>query len=135
LILAKHAGRLDPPIAPWLHRVALNLARSVLRSRRSRERVHREAPRVSPSDAPDVGGEIDAALAALPERERSAITLFHLEGRQVEEVAQLMGRPVGTVCWWLSRGRERLRLQFSRRGVAVSATFLLSALGGLGAVE
>jgi len=142
LILARNAGRLDQPIAPWLHRVALNLSRTAARNRRLRERHHRQAAPAMITTAPPAAApaerfsdEIDAALAALPSGERHAITLYHLEHRPVEEVAQLIGRPVGTVCSWLARGRERLRRQLVRRGVAMPMALLLSALGGLNASE
>ncbi len=137
IVLARSAVRtvLRPPLGPWLHRVALNLARNALRDRRSRERIKREAQSMpQPTPAQDLfNAEIDAALVSLPERERIAITLFHLEGHSVEQVAQVVGRPVGTVCRWLSTGRERLRHHLVRHGVPVSAVFLISALGSLSA--
>ena len=45
----------------------------------------------------------------LPERYRVPIVLCDLEGHSCEEAARRMGRPIGTVKSWRSRGRERLR--------------------------
>src|SRR5271163_18476 len=81
LILARKAARIDATrtLAPWLHRVAIDLARDARKSRQSRERHHREAAAMTRHavDAPFTD-ELDAALLELPERERSAIVLFHL---------------------------------------------------------
>ncbi len=138
LVLARKAHAIDArrTLGPWLHRVAIDLARDALRSRHSRERINREAaPMSDPAPPPALTGEIDAALAELPERERVAITLFHLEGRTVEEVAGLLDRPVGTVCSWLSRGRDRRRSLLRHRGEALPVTALVASLGSLGATE
>ena len=72
--------------------------------------------------------QIDDALAALPERQRACLVLHHLEGLPVTQVAVRLGSPEGSVCQWLSRGRERLRQILERRGVAVSAALLLTLL-------
>ncbi len=138
LILARKAARIDATKthAPWLHRVAIDVARDVRRSRLSRERRHLEAAAMMRYPVDDAFTEaLDAALCTLPERERSAIVLFHLEGRPLAEVAQLLNRPVGTVGVWLHRGRERLGALLRRRGVALSASALLAGMVSLPAAE
>ena len=50
-----------------------------------------------------------AALMGLPERERGLLMLRHFGGHSVAEIAQIVGRPVGTVTKQLSRGYTRLR--------------------------
>jgi Sigma-70, region 4 len=57
----------------------------------------------------------------LPERYRVVIVLCDLEGHTCEEVARRMGRPVGTVKSWRSRGRERLRQRLVRSGLTLGA--------------
>lgn len=49
------------------------------------------------------------ALAQLPEDQRRALELKHLEGRSVEEVAQALERSVPGAAGLLRRGLERLR--------------------------
>jgi len=49
------------------------------------------------------------ALDELPEEQRTVILLAGLEGLSYEDVAYVVGVPVGTVMSRLSRGRERLR--------------------------
>jgi RNA polymerase sigma-70 factor (ECF subfamily) len=53
--------------------------------------------------------DLDRGLARLPEEQRTVILLVGLEGMSYEEVAEVVGVPVGTVRSRLSRGREMLR--------------------------
>lgn len=53
--------------------------------------------------------DITAALAALPEEQRSVILLVGLEGLTYAEAASVADVPVGTVMSRLARGREKLR--------------------------
>jgi RNA polymerase sigma-70 factor (ECF subfamily) len=53
--------------------------------------------------------DLERALAQLPEEQRTVILLVGLEGMRYEEVAEIIGVPVGTVRSRLSRGREALR--------------------------
>lgn len=53
--------------------------------------------------------DLERAIGKLPEEQRSVILLVGLEGMRYEEVAEVLGVPVGTVRSRLSRGREALR--------------------------
>jgi RNA polymerase sigma-70 factor, ECF subfamily len=53
--------------------------------------------------------DLERALAALPEEQRSVIMLVGLEGMRYDEAASLVNLPVGTVRSRVSRGRETLR--------------------------
>lgn len=53
--------------------------------------------------------DLERALAKLPEEQRSVVLLVGLEGMRYEEVAAVLGVPVGTIRSRLSRGREALR--------------------------
>ncbi|HVJ53315.1 MAG TPA: sigma-70 family RNA polymerase sigma factor [Aliidongia sp.] len=53
--------------------------------------------------------DMERALGMLPEEQRTVILLVGLEGMRYEEVAEILGVPVGTVRSRLSRGRETLR--------------------------
>ncbi len=50
-----------------------------------------------------------AAIEALPEKYRTVITLYHLQGRQYEEIARVLNLPMGTVKTHLFRAKELLR--------------------------
>jgi RNA polymerase sigma-70 factor (ECF subfamily) len=87
----------------------MNLAADHARKlRRQARAILRMEP---PPEAPEVSVETLAlvqALRTLPMRQRQAIVLYHLVGLPVEEVAQTMRVPAGTVKSLLSRGRRAL---------------------------
>jgi RNA polymerase sigma-70 factor (ECF subfamily) len=92
----------------WLRTVAVNLARS--RWRRA-QRLVGLAPRLveEPRDI-DIDGNVVLfeALRMLPAGQREVIALHHLADLSVEEVADTLGLPTGTVKARLSRGRAAL---------------------------
>lgn len=99
----------------WLHRVGLNLCYDRLRRRRE---VPTEAPPDRPDDGPapdrgliaaDVGRRVEAALQALPERQREAVVLCHYQELGNIEAAEAMGVSVEALESLLSRGRRALR--------------------------
>jgi RNA polymerase sigma-70 factor (ECF subfamily) len=49
------------------------------------------------------------AIDDLPEKYRTVITLFHLQGKQYEEIASVLGLPLGTVKTHLFRAKDLLR--------------------------
>jgi RNA polymerase sigma-70 factor, ECF subfamily len=53
--------------------------------------------------------DLEAAIAKLPQEQRQVILLVGLEGMLYEEVAIVLGVPIGTVRSRLSRGRDQLR--------------------------
>lgn len=57
----------------------------------------------------DEASRLRAAIDALPEKYRTVITLFHLQGKQYEEIATVLGLPMGTVKTHLFRAKEQLR--------------------------
>jgi RNA polymerase sigma-70 factor, ECF subfamily len=61
-----------------------------------------------------VHGDVDRALRGLPLVFREAVILADLEGLSYKEVAEVIGRPVGTVMSRLSRGRHLLRQALTR---------------------
>ncbi|MEV6521877.1 sigma-70 family RNA polymerase sigma factor [Longispora sp. NPDC051575] len=95
----------------WLRRTAFNVARTRYRRRwlfdqlaRSRRiGVAEQVPGVSPDRVALV-----AALARLNRGTREAVILHHLADLSVEDVAENLGVPVGTVKARLSRGRAQL---------------------------
>jgi len=72
------------------------------------ETMFQDAP---PKDgaALDADADLDRALARLPEEFRTILLLAEVEGLPLEEVAQIMGCPVGTVKSRIFRAKERLR--------------------------
>lgn len=54
--------------------------------------------------------DLMSAIHRLPDEFREVVLLVGLEQLRYEEVAQVLGVPIGTVMSRLSRGRERLRV-------------------------
>jgi RNA polymerase sigma factor (sigma-70 family) len=138
LILAKNAGsiRRRGSAGPWLHGVALRVARcarsSAARRRRHERRrgemigssgldggVGRPAPSANPVD-PEVGRALHEEIGRLADKHRSPVVLCYLEGLTHEMAARQLGWPVGTVRSRLAWARERLRGRLTRRGFAPS---------------
>lgn len=101
---------------PWLRRVATNLSIDRIRLAR-REYVTDEVPeqavaatQIADIDARDVAARVEAALKALPERQRLALTLFHYEGRSQIDVGKALGVSDEAVESLLARARRSLRV-------------------------
>jgi RNA polymerase sigma-70 factor (ECF subfamily) len=60
-------------------------------------------------EAQQLGGEIEEAIGRLRPEYRTAIILRHVEGRQYEEIAEIMDIPLGTVKTYIHRARNELR--------------------------
>lgn len=60
-------------------------------------------------EARELGGQIEQAIARLRPEYRSCILLRHVEGRAYEEIAEILGLPLGTVKTYIHRARNELR--------------------------
>jgi RNA polymerase sigma factor (sigma-70 family) len=135
LVLARKGASIDlnRPLGPWLHHVAYGIAVSARRereARRARERIAmKDSTERAASGDPDgtLREVLDGELDGLPEKYRRPLILFHLEGMSLEETAERLGSPAGTVGAWLSRGRELLRDRLARRGAGALSGALLAA--------
>ena len=90
----------------WLIRATLHRA-SDIRRRAEKRNVPLETAENSP--AREEGGELLAAVRALPQKYSSVIHLHYYEGYSIQEISKLLGMPAPTVGTRLARGRERLR--------------------------
>lgn len=105
----------------WLYRVATNLCLDRLRRRRplSAEPVPEIADEAPGADRRLEAGEraqaLRDALAELPERQRAAIVLRHLEDRSNPEIAETLDVSVEAVESLLARGRRALAARLAGR--------------------
>jgi RNA polymerase sigma-70 factor (ECF subfamily) len=104
-----------PGLRPWLRRVASNLCVDRMRSGK-RLTVTDEVPEQaepatqhSQLEAQDTSERVEAALRALPDRQRLALTLFHYEGLSQIEVGKAMGISDEAVESLLARARRTLK--------------------------
>lgn len=135
ILLASKARSLSPKtILPgWLFQTARLTAANYLRSELRRTRREQEAYMQSnPSDNASeqwqqVAPVLNDAIAGLREKDRNAIVLRFLQGKDYREVAAALGGTEEAAQMRVSRALEKLRKMFATRGVALSAT----ALGGI----
>jgi len=112
-------------VSTWTYRVAANLAIDRLRRRRT-------APLAEADEVPDGQPGVEAALIAadraealqtallaLPERQRQAVILRHLEGLANPEIAEIMELSVEAVESLSARGRRALQALLVDRRAAL----------------
>lgn len=118
LRLWRNAGGLElgpGGVRPWLRRVASNLCIDRVRSGRNLH-VMETLPETGEAAGQfrhlaerDLAKRVDAALKALPERQRLALTLFHYEGMSQLEVGEVLGISDEAVESLLARARRALK--------------------------
>jgi len=107
----------------WLYRIAVNTCRNFIKFQRKRGsyeslgenppepediRLHPQDP-VHSLEIKELFGEIDKAISSLNPEYRTVITLRDIEGLSYDEIAQVLGCPVGTVRSRLFRARTELK--------------------------
>ena len=102
-------------LRPWLRRVARNLCIDRIRAGRHLAVVEEVPEQAEPArqleglSERDLSRRIDAALKALPDRQRLALTLFHFEGLSQSEVGASLGISDEAVESLLARARRTLK--------------------------
>jgi RNA polymerase sigma factor (sigma-70 family) len=136
LVLARKAGSIHDRrvLGRWLYEVAYRIAvraKTNAVRRRTQERQGAEMSVTAPESEAgwnELKPVLHEEVNRLPEKYRTPVVLCYLEGRTNEEVAAMLDWPVGTVKGRLSRARDLLRTRLTRRGLALSAAFLLTSL-------
>lgn len=126
---ALHQFRGDAQFYTWLYRIAVNTAKKSLMdlkrdpvvyegsvrgdgeenetSRIEHELTSEETPETVLA-AQEIAAAVNAAMEALPEDLRQAVTLREIEGLSYEEIATAMDCPIGTVRSRIFRAREAI---------------------------
>ncbi|MES2787223.1 MAG: RNA polymerase sigma factor RpoE [Pseudomonadota bacterium] len=115
----------------WLYRIAVNTAKKALVDMKRDPTVSESALRGGGGDdedetsavenelttsetpetvlaAKEIASAVNAAMEALPEELRQAVTLREIEGLSYEEIAEVMNCPIGTVRSRIFRARESI---------------------------
>ncbi|HEX5100097.1 MAG TPA: sigma-70 family RNA polymerase sigma factor [Polyangiaceae bacterium] len=106
-------------VTTWLHRITHNLAVDRLRARGRTLPLPEEEEMPVSARQPTLLDEkrrvvaLEAALAALPERQATAIVLVHLHGLTGAEAAEVLGVGMEAVESLLARGRRALKSELT----------------------
>lgn len=110
----------------WIFAIAYHACCDRLNRRRrysNEELPERADPSAGPEAEAIAGDEsrrLRSAIGELPEKYRAVITLYHLQGQQYEEIAQVLGIPIGTVKTHLFRAKEQLRRLLTQSAAGVT---------------
>ena len=126
---ALHQFRGDAQFYTWLYRIAVNTAKKTLLDLKHDPLLTEAALRPAGDDdetfqpgnepiaeetpesllaAREIAAAVQAALDALPEDLRQAVTLREIEGLSYEDIATVMACPIGTVRSRIFRAREAI---------------------------
>lgn len=124
---ALHQFRGDAQFYTWLYRIAVNTAKrfllklkndpalfqSALQSHDEDDETFQRRSEPSTDETPEsvlaakeIGQAVNAALEALPDDLKQALTLREIDGLSYEEIAEVMNCPLGTVRSRIFRARE-----------------------------
>ncbi len=133
IVLARRAQKIRQrnSVAAWLYGVAYRVSIDLARKRHRSERALVSEPMQTEDPFSKLEHEfdrqaVDEELQRLPERYRTPLVLFYMNGKTSREIADELGRSQGTVDGQLKRGRQQLRVRLTRRGVAMAG--LLSVI-------
>ncbi len=124
----------ESALSTYLYRIVVNVAQDEWKRRRKERAVIAAGPAAVEEDAEagwieslrgdelqeharnpeqlmgdaEVQAAVEAAMASLPEMERTVLVLYHQEECSYEGIAAALGLPINTVRTHLHRGRKRL---------------------------
>jgi RNA polymerase sigma-70 factor (ECF subfamily) len=129
----KHEAR----FSTWLYSIVLNRVRNRLRRNKTIRWHSLDAPRSPREDAPPMEmpdkspsipvlteykltlEAVEKAVQTLPLEYRSIFILHYMQNMSLQDVANRLGRPIGTVKVYLHRARKLLYRRFSSDGQAL----------------
>ncbi|HJZ92660.1 MAG TPA: sigma-70 family RNA polymerase sigma factor [Gemmataceae bacterium] len=139
IALARQARALRRPerLPGWLYNVARRIAwRHRAATRLVVVEMVPDLPSATPSPADEASGRelvaaVEAEVARLPEKYRSAVLLCWFEDASLDEAARQLGTTRATLWGRLKRARERLRRRLAARGYGLPAVLGAAALTGI----
>lgn len=116
-------------LSTWIYTITRNTSLTELKRRDRHPTVSLQEPELeaasgwiaslqSTDPEPGTNMDMESLMAKLPENYRRVLTLFYLEQKSYEEVAQMLGIPLGTVKTLLFRAKKTLLRTHSQGGAA-----------------
>ena len=105
----RKVSRYDDPLA-WIRRVAINRGHNRRRSRRRQEALQQRMAAAPTTQVPlfEADDDLAALVAALPQQQRLALSLFYYSDLSIAEVADAMQLSEGAVKYHLHAARTSL---------------------------
>ena len=108
------------PLRPWIFGITVNRCRTCI-SKRGRipeptEFLQDVPSRPADSPAEELTTALQTAINTLRDDYREVFILFHEQGQPYDEIAVVVGRPVGTVKTWLHRARVQVLNELKLHG-------------------
>ena len=133
LTLARKPDTVRSSLGGWLHRMALNKAKNLLKSEQRRKHRERSAAReeVRPKTEPswdDIAPLVDQAIGDLPDELREPVIAHFLQKQTHAEIAKSLNVSRSTITRRIQEGVEALRVRFGDSGVTLSAVILSGIL-------
>ena len=143
IALAQKAGKISRHtlLYGWLFRATRYAVLNYMRGENTRHRHEQEAIDMEALNAPEntesiwgqISPHLNDALERLPQADRDVLMIRFFGNKSHQEVARALGISEDTAKKRVSRAIERLRLIFSRRGIAVTSIALVAAFSAFGA--
>jgi len=114
----------ESSLSTWIYTIARNacltaLARAGPRTESLDEPAGRRQADRHSGAAPEtpLATDAEALIGTLPAKYRQVVTLFYMQEKSYDEVASMLGLPVGTVKTYLFRARKSLAEELARERV------------------
>lgn len=118
------------PLKPWIMSIAFNRCKTWLGQRARRpelvDYLHETAASPPRDESSELVSEIQAALKAMRLEYRTVFVLYHEQGLTYDDIAEVVGKPVGTVKTWLHRARQEMLDALKKRGMVPEVDHELS---------
>ena len=104
--------RFDSKFSTWLYTVTYRTALSHLRKVKVQFEALSEQVEPIEQDQPrddGVSQALEEAIRSLSVEDRTVISLYHQQGCSVEDIAAIVGKPIGTIKNQLFRARKKLK--------------------------
>jgi RNA polymerase sigma-70 factor (ECF subfamily) len=115
------------PLKPWVTTIAVNRCRTWIARRGARPR-----PAALPEDVSERRPDTDngrelaeavrVAVDSMRDDHKAVFVLYHEHGQNYEEIADAVGRPVGTIKTWLHRARATVLEHLKQVGLVADST-------------
>jgi RNA polymerase sigma factor (sigma-70 family) len=115
------------PLKPWITAITVNRCRTWIARRGAKPR-----PTALPDDVSERRPETDdgrelaeavrVAVDSMRDDHKAVFVLFHEHGQNYEEIADAIGRPVGTIKTWLHRARASVLDHLKRVGLVADSS-------------